>query len=247
MNYLAEIKAFYDKLELNPQPNTVIALWHALMSIANKAGWPDTFTVASSILGLRSGLSASALKRARNKLATDGFITWKPRGGNQSSVYHMVSLVGQYGLQSVPQTAPQSELQSVPQGEPQSEPIIKHKLKQNNNPPISPVRRFDEFATVYPRTCAGYLPESEYCRAVASGVPEDDLVQSARNYADVCRREKTAERYIKKPENFLRENLFMQYLKGEDYGSTGRNTGTHEKSLNEIMSERGYDGEFEGF
>lgn len=49
MNYLAEIKAFYDRLELNPQPNTVIALWHALMSIANKAGWPDTFTVASSV------------------------------------------------------------------------------------------------------------------------------------------------------------------------------------------------------
>ena len=82
MNYLAELKAFYDRLELNPQPNTVIALWHALMSIANKAGWPDTFTVASSVLGLRSGLNASALKRARNKLATDGFIDWKPRGGN---------------------------------------------------------------------------------------------------------------------------------------------------------------------
>ena len=30
-------------------------------------------------------------------------------------------------------------------------------------------------------------------------------------------------------------------------GKKGRNTGTHEKSLNEIMSERGYDGEFEGF
>ena len=119
--------------------------------------------------------------------------------------------------------------------------------KGRNTPPISPVRRFDEFAAAYPRACTGYLPESEYCHAVASGVPEDDLVRSARNYADVCRREKTAERYIKKPENFLRENLFMQYLKGEDNGSTGRNTGTHEKSLNEIMSERGYDGEFEGF
>ena len=119
--------------------------------------------------------------------------------------------------------------------------------KGRNTPPISPVRRFDEFAAAYPRACTGYLPESEYCHAVVSGVPEDDLVRSARNYADVCRREKTAERYIKKPENFLRENLFMQYLKGEDNGSTGRNTGTHEKSLNEILSERGYDGEFEGF
>ena len=95
MNYLAEIKAFYDRLELNPQPNTAIALWHALMSIANKAGWPDTFTVASSVLGLRSGLNASALKRARNKLATDGFIEWKSRGGNLAAQYKINSLVVQ--------------------------------------------------------------------------------------------------------------------------------------------------------
>lgn len=148
MNYLAELKAFYDRLELNPQPNTVIALWHALMSIANKAGWPDTFTVASSVLGLRSGLNASALKRARNKLATDGFIDWKPRGGNQSAQYHIKSLVVQNRHEFEPQYEPQSEPQCEPQSEPQSEPINKHKLKQKqkpkqNNPPISPAVHFD--------------------------------------------------------------------------------------------------------
>lgn len=148
MNYLAELKAFYDRLELNPQPNTVIALWHALMSIANKAGWPDTFTVASSVLGLRSGLNASALKRARNKLATDGFIDWKPRGGNQSAQYHIKSLVVQNRHENEPQCEPQSEPQCEPQSEPQSEPINKHKLKpkqkpKQNNPPISPTVHFD--------------------------------------------------------------------------------------------------------
>lgn len=152
MNYLAELKAFYDRLELNPQPNTVIALWHALMSIANKAGWPDTFTVASSVLGLRSGLNASALKRARNKLATDGFIDWKPRGGNQSAQYHIKSLVVQNRHENEPQYEPQyepqSEPQCEPQSEPQSEPINKHKLKpkqkpKQNNPPISPAVHFD--------------------------------------------------------------------------------------------------------
>ena len=148
MNYLAELKAFYDRLELNPQPNTVIALWHALMSIANKAGWPDTFTVASSVLGLRSGLNASALKRARNKLATDGFIDWKPRGGNQSAQYHIKSLVVQNRHEFEPQYEPQYEPQCEPQSEPQSEPINKHKLKpkqkpKQNNPPISPAVHID--------------------------------------------------------------------------------------------------------
>ena len=202
------------------------------MSIANKAGWPDTFTVASSVLGLRSGLNASALKRARNKLATDGFIEWKARGGNLSAQYKIKSLV----------------VQNYYKNEPQSEPINKQRHKQKHNtPPISPVEQFEEFAAAYPKRCTGYLVETEYCNAVLAGVPEDDLVLAAQNYADTCRREKTAERYIKKPENWLRENLFMQYLKGEDHGSTGRNTGTHEKSLNELMQERGDTGEFQGF
>ena len=132
MNYLAEIKAFYDRLELNPQPNTAIALWHALMSIANKAGWPDTFTVASSVLGLRSGLNASALKRARNKLATDGFIEWKSRGGNLSAQYRINSLVIQNYSKNEPQVAPQCEPQNEPQIAPQCEPINKHKQKLND-------------------------------------------------------------------------------------------------------------------
>jgi hypothetical protein len=135
LNYLAEIKAFYDRLELNPQPNTAIALWHALMSIANKAGWPDTFTVASSVLGLRSGLNASALKRARNKLATDGFIEWKSRGGNLAAQYKINSLVVQNYSKNEPQFEPQSELQIAPQFEPQSEPINKQRHKHKQNTP----------------------------------------------------------------------------------------------------------------
>lgn len=142
MNYIAEIKAFYDRLELNPQPNTAIALWHALMSMANKAGWPDTFTVASSVLGLRSGLNASALKRARNKLATDGFIEWKSRGGNQSAQYRMISLVVQNPYKNEPQCEPQSEPQNEPQFAPQSEPINKHKLKQEKEVPKGTKKKF---------------------------------------------------------------------------------------------------------
>ena len=109
------------------------------------------------------------------------------------------------------------------------------------------VERYEEFSKSYPKMCTGFLAETEYCNAVLAGVPENDLVQAAQNYADVCRRNKTAERYIKKPENFLRENLFMQYLKGEGNGSAGRNTGSNEKSLGELMQECGDTGEFQGF
>ena len=113
MNYLAEIKAFYDRLELNPLPSPAIVLWHALMSIANKTGWQQEFTVAVSILVLKSGLNAQAIKRARNRLEQDRFITWRSRGGNQSAIYHMNSLVVQNDIKNVPQSVPQSEPQST--------------------------------------------------------------------------------------------------------------------------------------
>lgn len=216
MNYLAELKAFYDRLELNPQPNTVIALWHALMSIANKAGWPDTFTVASSVLGLRSGLNASALKRARNKLATDGFIDWKPRGGNQSAQYHIKSLVVQNRHENEPQYEPQSEPQCEPQSEPQSEPINKHKLKQKqNNPPISPAVHFDEFWDAYPKKGNRSLTEKAYVDVLLSNVPEEDVLAAAKNYAESVTIQDTQERYIKNPDRFLTDNTFLDYLPGK--------------------------------
>lgn len=117
MNYIAEMKAFYDRLEVNPLPSPAIALWHALMSIANKTGWQQEFTVASSILMLKSGLNAQAIKRARNRLAQEGFLTWRSRGGNQSAVYHLNSLVVQNDNKNVPQFVPQADPQSVPQNE----------------------------------------------------------------------------------------------------------------------------------
>lgn len=101
MNYIAEIKAFYDRIELSPLPSSAIALWHALMSIANKTGRQQEFTVAVSVLVLKSGLNAQAVKRARNRLAQDGFITWKSRGGNQSAIYHLNSLVVQSSIENV--------------------------------------------------------------------------------------------------------------------------------------------------
>ena len=237
MNYLAGIKAIYDRLELNPLPSPAIALWHALMSIANKTGWQQEFTVAVSVLVLKSGLNAQAIKRARNRLEQDGYITWKSRGGNLSAVYHLNSLVVQNSIKNVPQCEPQSipqtEPQSVPQCEPQSVPINKHKQNETETPPVSPVERFADFAAAYPKKCTGYLTETEYCNAVMAGVPEEDLIRAAK-------------RYIKKPENWLRKNLFIQYLKGENDGA-GRDAGTHEKSLNELMRERGDTGEFQGF
>ncbi len=230
MNYLAEIKAFYDRLELNPLPSPAIALWHALMSIANKTGWQQEFTVAVSILVLKSGLNAQAIKRARNRLEQDGFITWRSRGGNKSAIYHMNSLMVQNDIKNVPQSVPQSEPlpvpQTVPQSEPQSVPINKHKQKQNKTetkkdmPPIPPVGEFEEFWFVYPNKQRRYLAETAYCDLILSGsVTEDELIQAAKNYAEYIK--ESGDRMFL-PNNFLEKCIFADYLEAKQEDPLGK-------------------------
>lgn len=92
MNYIKELNAFYDWLEINLLSTSAIALWHALMHINNKAGWAEEFTVAASVLCIKTGLSDRTIRNARNELKQKGRIDWKTRKGNQSAVYKMISL-----------------------------------------------------------------------------------------------------------------------------------------------------------
>ncbi|NIK12845.1 DnaD domain-containing protein [Alkalibacillus almallahensis] len=87
MNYLKEINAFYDQLELNPLSSSAIALWHTLMHINNKAGWKEQFTVAASVLCMKSGLKEGTFKKARNELKQKNYIDFMSRKGNQSAIY----------------------------------------------------------------------------------------------------------------------------------------------------------------
>ncbi|HWQ30559.1 MAG TPA: hypothetical protein VN549_06165, partial [Negativicutes bacterium] len=68
MNYENEVKSFYDWLETNTLATSDIALWHALMNIAYKAGWPRQFAVATSVLEWKTGLKKDAIYTARNRL-----------------------------------------------------------------------------------------------------------------------------------------------------------------------------------
>lgn len=211
LNYLTEIKAFYDTLVINSLSSPDIALWYALMSIANKSGWKNEFPVALSVLAIYSGVNESTVKRSRNKLAQCGYITWRPRRGNQAAIYHINSLVVHREPQIEPQTVPQCEPQTVPQ----SIPIHKTKQNKTNNPPISPAVHFDEFWDAYPKKGNRSLTEKAYVDVLLSNVPEEDVLAAAKNYAESVTIQDTQERYIKNPDRFLTDNTFLDYLPGK--------------------------------
>lgn len=81
--------------------------------------------------------------------------------------------------------------------------------------------RFTEFWENYPRKSHMFLAEREYAASVYNGAKEEWLIDAAKEYA-LCV-SGTNSRYIKLPENWLKENLYLDYPPG-----------TYEKRLKEL-------------
>lgn len=91
MNYLQEILSFEKLQEINLVSPGQARLWYVLMYINNLTGWKTWFTVASSTLEFRSGLSRSGVIKARNELKQLGYIDFQTNGRKATS-YRMISL-----------------------------------------------------------------------------------------------------------------------------------------------------------
>ena len=108
MKYLSEINAFYDWLETNTLADSDIVLWHALMHICNKAGWPRHFAAAVSVLQIKTGLKRDRIYDSRNRLRDAGRLRWDSRKGNQSAIYELVPFVSDTATQIPTQTPSQA-------------------------------------------------------------------------------------------------------------------------------------------
>ncbi len=76
------------------------------------------------------------------------------------------------------------------------------------------VERFDFFWCYYPLDKNRYLAEQAYISVISDGIyTEDDLVESAKNYAEYCKITKTDKIYH--ADNFLKKCVFEDYLPGK--------------------------------
>lgn len=84
---MTEIKLFYDWLETHELPPASVALWHGLMQIANRAGWPLRLCISMNMLMARTHIPRPSLYRERKRLQQAGLIDFIARGSRLSSVY----------------------------------------------------------------------------------------------------------------------------------------------------------------
>lgn len=137
MNYMAEIKMFYDWLETHSLTPASISLWHGLMHIANRSGWRSPLHILSSLIELRTDISHSTLKRERAKLVEAGLLVVEFGKGRGRTSYELRSLSSQLVVQIEPQGEPQNieneflpdeSVQVAVHSEPQTVPPIIYKL-----------------------------------------------------------------------------------------------------------------------
>lgn len=164
MNYIREINAFYDWLELNELTKPAVLLWHALMHLNNKSGWQESFTVARSVIEAKTGLKKDAYYKARNQLKQYRLLEFKERG-TKATIFRMfpVSSVLQTTIQisyndlSVKQTTNETTTKTTSQTRTQTRTetinkLNKTKLNETNNiVAATPVNFFDEYLLAFNR------------------------------------------------------------------------------------------------
>ena len=91
MNYIKEINAFYDRMELDGLTTSEIVLWHTLMHFHNKAGWREEITLAATSIFVKSGLTESSLQRARKLLQEKGYLVYRSGTRNQAPGYRLLT------------------------------------------------------------------------------------------------------------------------------------------------------------
>ncbi|MFX3616254.1 MAG: DnaD domain protein [Sporolactobacillus sp.] len=183
MNYIRLINAFYDRLETSQLSTSAIALWHALASVNNKAGWLREFAVAVSVLCIKTGLSERTISNARNDLKMKGFIDFRSRKGSKSAVYQLYDLsamiaykVSEKSLLSATDADNLSGNASDNLSDKPSDNasvLVSLETKQNETKQQTAVSRQNWFDEYY--QCFGNQPSPIQCRNIAVYLDQDGL------------------------------------------------------------------------
>ena len=111
----------------------------------------------------------------------------------------------------------QEQVQEQDIKEKSSDEDKKKKPSESLSDEISPLSRFEDFWSVYPASdtlpvTAKRRTEAVYAVASTEGFQESDLIAAAENYAEAVRIEAREARYIKRPERFLSDGTYKDYL-----------------------------------
>lgn len=161
MNYLKEIVAFHEWLEINPLPPNAQVLWHQLMKVANKLCWQkEWFQVDNQRLMYYTSINnVDSLIRARNKLIDSGIIEYQKGKKGSPNSYKIIPFLNHVSENTVANNdykPTENTIKNTTENRLKTRPktldINKHKTKtQTKTVNILCPNGFAEFWQAYPR------------------------------------------------------------------------------------------------
>ena len=149
MNYLTEILAFNDLIQVKQLATGQIALWYALMYINNKCGWQEWFTVSNLTLQLQTGLSRDGINKSRNILKQNGLLDFK-QNTTKATSYKLNTMSKFIQVSSQVSIQDSSQVGSQVSSQISSALNKQNKTKQNKNKESKKdVRTFDAIIDEY--------------------------------------------------------------------------------------------------
>lgn len=217
MNYISEIKAFYDIVQIKQLSCGQIALWHCLMHINNKCCWEEWFSVPNITLELNTGLSRSGIDKARNVLKTLGLIDYKTND-RKATYYKLVALT-----KSVQDSGQESKQESVQDSLPDSGTLnrrdetkkeYEEKLKYNFEILWDAYPRKDEKQKAFKH----YRAWIEGKKDVAFGkkkLTNEEMLRAIENYNRYLKENNVSKQYTKMGNTFFNLGI-LDYLPEDD-------------------------------
>ena len=117
-------------------------------------------------------------------------------------------------------------------------PATNNNINNDNNDKQIYICSFEDFWKIYPRKTDKARAYQCYKARLKAGYSEAELLTACKNYAAVCKKNGTEQRYIKQGSTFLGINEpFRDYLKGEDNDGVGRTITDDEEQRNREIDE----------
>ena len=169
-----------------------------------------SFVASIASISDGTGLTHDEVRTAIKHLIKSGNVTKQ-----STNKYTVFSVVGYDSYQDTSQ-ANTKQSPSYSQAIPND-----RRKKEGNNISLSDraregPMRFDEFWNAYPKKVNMLNAQGEYTYVLetTAELSEDDLITAAKNYAEACSINHTKDRYIKNPENWLKESVWIDFMPG---------------------------------
>ena len=205
MNYLKEILAFNDLVDIKEFSTGQIALWYALIYTNNKCAWNDTFTVSNKTLELRTGLSRGGILKARNALKQHGLIDFKINN-TKATTYKLNTIAN-------------SEQASEQASEQVSDTLNKHKTinKKDNAKALSKKdaeKLFEQFWQAYPHKIAKAAASKKFTLLCQQNGFDyiNNINDKAAAYSAWCKKNGQEIKYIPHPSTWLNQERWNDVL-----------------------------------